>query len=462
MPGRLVGEVVVDLQEGFLNAPLAPELLPSTSGTDVLMPLALREGFHAGDLYVLGLLGVGMALAAGIAALSHQRERAFSAALIYVLLGALAALAMSILDVSPIDPLSDHGLIERLSELALVVAVFSAGLTVERHVRRRSLISVAILILVVMPLTVALIAVFGYYAMGLSLGAAVLLGAVLAPTDPVLAGDVGLGPPGSEPVGEPRFSLHTEAAINDGLASPFVVAGLFIATQAGNSWIGEWIWADVLYAVGVAVVLGAVLGGGAAWLVTRARTRGLFSHELDGFAAIAIILFVYGLSELVGSYGLIALFAAGVAFRRYEFEHEINARIHRGAEVAGTLLELLVLLLLGSMLTAAGLSAPGLSGWLLAPLLIFVIRPALVLGTSGPGLASLRERVFLAFFGVRGVAALFYAAIVAGSGALSETEADDRRLDDHRLRGLFHRRSREYIDRADSQAVESLTQLLRR
>ena len=151
---------------------------------------------------------------------------------------------------------------------------------------------------------------------------------------------------------------------------------------------------------------------------------GFSRRELDGFAAIAIILFVYGLSELAGSYGLIALFAAGVAFRRYEFEHEINVSIHRGAEVAGTLLELLVLLLLGSMLTAAGLSAPGLSGWLLAPLLIFVIRPVLVLGTSGPGLASRRERAFLAFFGVRGVAALFYAAIVAGSGALSETEAD--------------------------------------
>ena len=76
------------------------------------------------------------------------------------------------------------------------------------------------------------------------------------------------------------------------------------------------------------------------------------------------------------------------------------------------------------MLTRAGLSAPGWSGWLLAPLLIFVIRPALVLSTSGPGLASTRERVFLAFFGVRGVAALFYAAIVVGSGALPEGEAN--------------------------------------
>lgn len=388
------------------------------------MPLALSEGFHAGGLYVLALLGFGVALAAGIGALSHQHERAFSAALIYVLLGALGALSLSILNVSPIDPVNDHGLIERLAELALVVAVFSAGLSVERHVRRRSVISVAILLLVVMPLTVALIALFGYYAMGLSFGAALLLGAVLAPTDPVLAGDVGLGPPGTEPVGEPRFSLHVEAAINDGLASPFVVIGLFVATQGGTSWIGEWIWADVIYGVGIAVVLGAALGAGAAWVVTRARARGLMSPALDGFAAIALVLFIYGLSEFVGSYGLIALFVAGVAFRRYEYEHEVNTRFHQGAEVAGTLLELLVLLLLGSMLTREGLSIPGWSGWLLAPLLIFIIRPALVLGSSGPGLASLRKRVFLAFFGVRGVAALFYAAIVVGSGALSADEAN--------------------------------------
>lgn len=390
----------------------------------VTVPLALSEGFHAGGLYALGLVGLGLVFAIGVAALSQQHERAFSAAIIYVVLGGLGALALSLLDVEPLDPLVDHDLLERLSELALMVAVFSAGLTVERHVKRRSVASVAILLIVVMPLTVALIAAFGYYAMGLSFGAAVLLGAVLAPTDPVLAGDVGLGPPGSEPVGEPRFSLHTEAAINDGLASPFVIIGLFAATQGGAGWIGEWVWADVLYAIGAAVVLGAAIGVAGAALVTRARAAGLASHDLDGFAAIALILFVYGFSELVGSYGLIALFAAGVAFRRYEFEHEVNVTVHRGADVAGTLLELLVLLLLGSMLTSAGLSIPGWSGWLLAPLLIFVIRPVLVVATTAGVLDSVRERVFLGFFGVRGVAALFYAAIVAGTGALSTAETE--------------------------------------
>jgi len=384
--------------------------------------LALAEGFHLGGLYPLGLLGLGLALLVAVGALSHQHERAFSAAVFYIGLGAVGAAALSLLDVDPFDPIADHAVVERLTELALIVAVFAAGLTVEKGVRRRSVISIAVLLLVVMPLTIALIAVFGHLAMGLSLGAAVLLGAVLAPTDPVLAGDVGLGPPGDEAQGEPRLSLHTEAGINDGLASPFVLLGLFIADRGGTAWIGEWLWADVLYAVAVGVVIGAVMGVGGAWLVTRAREEGLFDRALDGFAALALVLVVYAASELLGSYGLLALFVAGFAFRRYEFEHEVHHGFHHGADTAGTFLELSVLLLLGSMLTLDGLGTPGLAGWLLAPLIVVVIRPALVMATSSSSLASLRERAFLAFFGVRGVAALFYAAIVAGSGALSPAE----------------------------------------
>lgn len=388
------------------------------------MPLGLAEGFHAGGLYFLALVGVAIALVVGIGALSHQRERAFSASVFYVLLGAVGAAAMALLDVDPLDPVADHDFVERLTELALMVAVFAAGLTVERKVRRASVVSVVVLLLVVMPLTIAAIAAFGYYAMGMSFAGAVLLGAVLAPTDPVLAGDVGLGPPGSQPQGEPRFSLHTEAAINDGLASPFVVVGLFIATEGGTGWLGEWVLADVIYGVGAGVLIGIALGWGAAWAMTRLRERGLVSRELDAFSALALILLIYGVCELIGTYGLLALFTAGFCFRRYEFEHEIHHRFHSGAETAGTLLELAVLLVLGSMLTTQGLGIPGWEGWLLAPLLILVIRPVFVMGTASPKLGPVRERLFLAFFGVRGVAALFYAAIVAGSGALSPGETE--------------------------------------
>jgi NhaP-type Na+/H+ or K+/H+ antiporter len=159
--------------------------------------------------------------------------------------------------------------------------------------------------------------------------------------------------PAREVQGEPRLSLHTEAGINDGLASPLVIIGLFVITHGGTSWLGEWVLSDVLYAVGIASLIGIAAG----WLV--------------------------------------AVFAAGIAFRRHEYEHEINARIHHGAEPAGRLL---------------------------APLIIIVIRPVLVLAITSRGFLDIRGRVFLGFFGVRGVAARFYAATVADTGDLSHTD----------------------------------------
>ena len=384
--------------------------------------MGLAPGFHLGGAFAIGLLFLGLVLFVGIGALSRQDERPYSASVFYLLLGAIASIGLGLLGIARLDPVTNRVVMQHVAELALAIAVFSAGLAVERHITRRSKLVLAALLLLVMPITIAAIAAFGMLAMGLPLGAALLLGAILAPTDPVLAGDVGLGAPGGEAQGEPRLSLHTEAGINDGLASPFVIFGLFVAARGGTSWLAEWALSDVLYAVGVALLIGAAAGWLIAAAITRLRARRLALRDLDGFLALAIPLLVYGAAEALGSYGLLAVFAAGIAFRRHEFEHEINTRIHHGAEVAGSLLELAVLLLLGSMLTTAGLGVPGLAGWLLAPLIILIVRPGLVLAATGRGFLDLRGRLFLGFFGVRGVAALFYAAIVAESGHLSHTD----------------------------------------
>jgi NhaP-type Na+/H+ or K+/H+ antiporter len=389
---------------------------------DELMVGTLTPGLHLGGSYTIGLLFLGFVLFVGIAALSRQNDRPYSASVFYLLLGAAASVGLGVLGVARLDPIADHLVFEHVTELALVIAVFGAGLAVEREISRRSKRVIAALLLIVMPLTIASIAAFAVVAMSVPFAAALLLGAILAPTDPVLAGDVGLGPPGGEEQGEPRLSLHTEAGINDGLASPFILLGLFVATHSGTSWLADWILTDVLYAIAVALVIGIAAGWVIAAAITRLRARRLLSRDLDGFFAPATALLVYGAAEALGSYGLLAVFAAGIAFRRHEFEHEINARIHHGAEVAGRLLELAVLLLLGSMLTTAGLGVPGLAGWLLAPLLILVIRPALVLAVTGRGFLDFRGRLFLGFFGVRGVAALYYATIVVASGDLSHPD----------------------------------------
>lgn len=359
---------------------------------------------------------------AAIGALSHEHERAFSASIIYLGLGALAALVIQLAGVDWIDPIADESLIERLTELAVIIALFGTGLKLDRPLNRESWGGVARLLVFAMPLTIAAVTLFGTQVMGLSLGAAIVLGAMLAPTDPVLAGDIGVGPPGDEDEHEPNFSITGEAGLNDGLALPFLFLGLFVADEGGSDWLGEWLVADVLYAIGVAVAIGAAIGYGTGALAVRLRDRRLLAQAFDPWLAIPTVLLLYGVTEVAGAYGFVAAFVGGVAFRRYEHGHEHNKRIHEGAESVEKFGELAVVLVVGSMLTLDGLEAPGLSGWLLVPVLLLAIRPLAVAISMLRSGTPASERAFVAWFGVRGVGSLYYAAIAVGAGVLAPDE----------------------------------------
>jgi NhaP-type Na+/H+ or K+/H+ antiporter len=390
-----------------------------------VIPLAADTGFTFADTFPIGLLFVGLAVFAAVGAMSHEHERAFSASLIYLGLGAVAAAAIQILDLEWVEPLEDATVLEHVAEVAMIFALFSSGLKLDRQLRWREWGSVVRLLAIAMPLTIAGVALFASEVIGLSLAAAVMLGAVLAPTDPVLAGDIGVGPPGDEAEHEPNFALTAEAGANDGLAAPFVLLGIFIAEKGGAGWLGEWLLADVLYACVAGVAVGAVVGWGAAWSVRRLRDRELLAPAFDGYHAIATALVLYGAGETIGGYGFLSVFAGGLAFRRYEHGHELNGRVHEGAEQVEKFMELAAILLLGSLLTGAGLTAPGWEGWLLAVVLLVVIRPvSTFLSLLGSQVEGAGGRSFVAWFGVRGVGTLYYAAAVVGAGALSGGEEE--------------------------------------
>ena len=386
---------------------------------------AAEPGLHLGDVYVLGLAFLGLAVFAAIGALSNQEERAFSAALIYLGLGLAAAVVIRLLDIPWLDPLEDARVVERLAELAVVIALFSTGLKLDRELSWSAWGSVARLLAIVMPLTIAAIALFGGYVMGLSAAGAIVLGAALAPTDPVLAGDIGVGPPGEEDEREPNFAVTAEAGLNDGLAFPFVFLGLFLALDdRGDRWLAEWLLADVVYAIAAGLAIGAAGGYALAAAVVRLRDRRLLAVELDGWVAVAAVLLVYGAAELAGGYGFLAAFAGGLGFRRYERDHELNERVHDGAEVVEKFTELAAILLLGSMVTVAGWAEAGWAGAALAPLLLLMVRPvAVAVAFAGSGLPT-RERVFLGWFGVRGVGSVYYAAAAIATGLLADDEAE--------------------------------------
>ncbi len=392
--------------------------------TDVttLNVLAAAEGFSFGDPYAVALLFVGVAVFAAVGALSHQHERAFSASLIYLVLGLGAAALLGLAEISWVDPVGNASFLERVCELAVVVALFATGLRLDRPLRRAAWGAVTRLLGGVMLLTIAAVALFAWGVMGLSLGAAIVLAAALAPTDPVLAGDIGVGPPGQEEEREPNFAVTAEAGFNDGLAFPFVLLGMFVAQNEGGDWIGEWFAADVLYAIVVGVAIGAGAGHALARLILPLRERELLTRGLDAWLGLAAVLLIYGVTEVAGAYGFLAVFVGGLAFRRYEHDHEVNQGVHDGTEVVEKFLELAAILLLGSMLTTAGLAAPGLAGWALVPLLLLVIRPAAVaLAFIGSPLTR-RERGFVGWFGVRGVGSLYYVAFAIAAGVLADAE----------------------------------------
>lgn len=358
----------------------------------------------------------------GIAARANEEGRWWSSAMVYAALGLTAAAAISLLGVDWLSAEQDTDVIEHVAEVAVVVTLYATGLQIDRALNLVAWRSVVVLLCVVLPITIGLVALLGMGLLGLSLGGALVLGAALAPTDPVLAGDVGVGPPGEEDP-EARFSLTAEASFNDGLAFPFLLAGLAIAADGGTGWIGSWALIDVGYKVVVGVAVGAGMGHYAAKLVLPRRADERLKNDLDGWLTVAIALAVYGVAQTLSSYGFLAAITAGLAFRRYEHGHERHDEIHAGAQRIVQLLELGTIVLVMSMVTVTGLGVPGWQGWLLGALLVFVIRPAVAGVVLSPRwLETKAERGFVAFFGVRGLGSIYYVAVALGAGVLSPAE----------------------------------------
>lgn len=384
---------------------------------------AAAPGFELGDLYTVGLLFAGVTLLASVVALSRQAERAFTAAIVYLGFGVIAALGLNAFGANLLDPIDDAEVLEHLSELAVIVALFGAGFRLDRPLGWAAWSSTARLIGIVMPISIIAVAAFAGTAMGLSLGAAVILGAILSPTDPVLAADVQVGPPGEPDESEPHFALTSEAGLNDGLAFPFVILGIFIAGEGGTSWVGEWILADVVYAIAVGLAIGVAAGFGLGALGARLRESEHLHPRLDSWVAIAAVLTIYGATELVGAYGFVAAFASGLAFRRQESRGEHHERVHEGTEMVENVAELALVLLIGSTVTLEGLGKPGLAGWLVVPFLLLLVRPAATaLAFAGSGV-PVRERAMMGWLGIRGIGTVYYVAVVLGSGVLSDAEA---------------------------------------
>ena len=344
-----------------------------------------------------------------------------------------------------LDPTSHQVAVTHITEFTVLVSLMGVGLALDRPLRLRDggswrtwsptwrLLGIA------MPLTVAGVALLAWGPMGVAAPAALLLGGALAPTDPVLASDVQVGGPNesedaaedsedSEEIDEDdevRFALTSEAGLNDGLAFPFVHAAILLVTVGSVSeWGLRWLGWELVGKIVIGVVVGIGLGRAVARLAFTARSQDLrFATNGEPLVAIAALLATYGLAEVLGGYGFLAVFTCAMAIRSFERKHSYHHDMHEVIERLERLLTLVVLLLLGMALTNGILANLDWRGVGISLFLLFVLRPLAGLVSflghphrSGPRDFDRRERVVAAFYGVRGVGSLFYLAY-AGSHA---------------------------------------------
>ena len=386
---------------------------------------------------VIGALLITMTLAGSL-----LKRLPVSASMLYLAVGYLLGNAGWAL-MTP-DPQRMPEILEGVAETALLISLFSVGLKLGLPFSSRQWRLPLRLAFVSMALTVTLIAATGFYFLGLPLGAAILLGGILAPTDPVLASDVQVDEPDDRD--RLRFSLTGEGGFNDGAAFPFVMLGLGLLglhDLGAGGW--RWLAVDVLWALAGGLLIGGLLGTLIGKLVVYLRTHHKEAVGLDEFLALGLVALAYGVAQQAYASGFLAVFAAGLALHRIrENVHATPAPIDdvpaglQGKEAhlavathpdfAGAYMtqavrgfneqleriaELVMVLVVGAMLPYTRVGW-GTIGFVL--LLFLVLRPLSVwLGLLGASVSG-DQRLLISWFGIRGIGSIYYLMFVLNHG----------------------------------------------
>lgn len=362
------------------------------------------------DGYFLVLAVLGVAIVAAAAVRQLLRGAALSPPILYLSVG-MALFALPVDLRAPLPGVDDVAA-QRLTELVVIISLMGAGLKLNRPLGRRAWASTWRLLALAMPATIAMVTGLGVVALALPAASAVLLGAVLVPTDPVLASDVQVeGPADDEDADdEVRFALTSEAGLNDAFAFPFT--HLAVALAAGTSLL-HWALDAVVLRIGVGLALGWLLGRAIAFVTFRWRSPVALARTSEGFVAVGATLAVYGITELAHGYGFLAVFVAAVTIRAQERGHAYHQVLHEFAETAEHLASIVFLFLLGGAVVDGALRALDWRGVAVAVAIILVVRPVSGwLSLTGAGIDR-DERFAISFFGVRGMGSVYYLAYAA-------------------------------------------------
>lgn len=358
------------------------------------------------ELALLGLAAMGMVW---IPALT--KDRGISYAIVYMLFGML--LYKFVPDHLPApDPKKYGTLTMHFAELVVIISLMGTGIKLDRPFSWKNWASPVRLVTVAMALGMTAAILAGYSLLGLSIASAVLLGAVLAPTDPVLASDVQVGPPNEQRKSETKFALTAEAGLNDGMAFPFVWMAIFLTMNklsTTSEWL-TWVGYDVLYKVLAGIAIGWAFGRGVGYLLFDLSAKYKFLKTTDGFLALSLTFLVYGVTELLHGYGFFAVFICAVNLRHYEKGHEFHSELHSFTDQIERLLIAVLLILFGGSLVSGILDALTWKMALFAIGFVFIVRPLTGLIGLYKRDIHIKEKLAISFFGIRGMGSIFYLA----------------------------------------------------
>lgn len=317
---------------------------------------------------------------------------------------------------------ADHPyLTERLTELVVIVALMGAGLKIDRRFGFADWGITWRLLLITMPLGILAITWLGVSLLGLGWAAALLLAASLAPTDPVLAADVQVGPPRAGGEDKVRFALTSEAGLNDGFAFPFVHLAIIlsVALTTGEPWLRDWLTFNVLWEIAGGLGCGWLIGRIFGWLTFKVPGSSL-AKTGDGLIAIAATFVSYGVSELIHCYGFFAVFITALTLRQAHRDHDFQRDMHDITEQVERILMMVLLLMFGGALVSGLLRDVSWTDVAAAIIILAVVRPITSLLAMVGFKATRSEKFAIAFFGIRGVGSFYYLAYGLNHGDFAE------------------------------------------
>jgi NhaP-type Na+/H+ or K+/H+ antiporter len=362
------------------------------------------------DPYILLMMGLGLLIALVAWLPLALRRVPLSLPIVCIGLG-MGLGAIPGLRFAPL-PLEHPEITERFAEFVVIIALMGAGLKIDRVLGLRSWLITWRLIFLTLPLGIALIAVLAGTWLALPWAMALLLGAVLAPTDPVLASDVQVGPPKTGEEDEVRFALTSEAGVNDGAAFPFVhlAIALAAASVTHEPWALDWLTYNVVWEIGVGILGGYLVGRLFGWITFHVPAESRLVKTGDGLIALSATFVSYGLTEVFHAYGFLSVFVTALTFRQAHRDHDFHKSMHDLIEQIERISMMVLLLLFGGAIVN-GLLSPLVPMDIAAALVILlVIRPITALvGMTGIS-APWHEKTTIAFFGIRGIGSFYYLA----------------------------------------------------